>query len=93
MNIRNLAVAAIFGASALALGEEKGSVYRFGTDAKHTNISFVSEADIENIYGMTHTASGRTWIDFDALEGKCNVVVPVKDLDTGIVSLPLNFAS
>src|SRR5262249_37323443 len=56
----------------------------FGTQTKHTNITFVSEAEIENIYGKTSSASGTTWIDFDAGKGKANIKVPVKDLDTGI---------
>jgi len=69
-------------ASALRAGD--GAVYRFGSEEKHTNITFVSEAEVENIYGVTHTASGQTWIDFDGLKGKCNVSVPVDSLRTGI---------
>ncbi len=64
--------------------EKKGKVYYVGTETKHTNVSFVSEADIETIYGSTHSASGQTWLDFDGGKGKCRVTVPVKDLKTGI---------
>ena len=79
-----VAATALAALSCLALAEGEGKVYRFGTDTKHTNVTFVSEAEIENIYGMSHSAKGRTWLDFDALKGKCNVSVPVASLDTGI---------
>jgi polyisoprenoid-binding protein YceI len=64
--------------------EKKGKIYYIGTHTKHTNVSFVSEADIETIYGSTNAAGGQTWIDFEGGKAKCRVNVPVKHLKTGI---------
>jgi polyisoprenoid-binding protein YceI len=84
MRISALALAAVAAASALALAEDAGKVYRFGMHDKHTNITFTSETEIETIDGLTHSASGQTWIDFEALKGKCSVKVPVDSLRTGV---------
>src|SRR5258706_14508131 len=82
---RTLAVAALATCIGLAAADDgAGTTYHFGMHPKYTNITFVSEADIENIYGITHTAKGTTWLDFDTLTGKCSISVPVKSLDTGI---------
>ncbi len=68
----------------VADAEESGALYHFGTNVKHTNIAFVSEAEIETIHGTTHEMSGTFSVDFDELTGKCKLVVPVKGLHTGI---------
>ena len=80
-----MVLAGVGAVSGFALAaEDAGKVYRFGTDEKHTNVTFVSEADVENIYGSTHAAKGQTWIDFDALKGKCSISVPVSTMKTGV---------
>jgi polyisoprenoid-binding protein YceI len=77
-------VAALAAVSALAAAEDAGKVYHFGMNEKHTNVTFSSETEIETIDGLTHTASGRTWVDFDGLKGKCNITVPVDSMKTGV---------
>jgi polyisoprenoid-binding protein YceI len=80
-----LAFAAAAAAAPLALAEgDAGKTYRFGAATKHTNVTFTSEAEVENIYGITNTVSGSAWLDFEALKGKCSISVPVKSLDTRI---------
>lgn len=71
-------------ASLPALAADSGDVYRFGTHEKHTNVTFTSEADIENIYGMTHVASGSATLDLAGGKGSASITIPVKELRTGI---------
>lgn len=66
------------------VAQESGTVYRFGTSKKHTNVTFVSEAEIENIYGSTNVVEGQTFLNFDEGRGKCNVRIPVEHMKTGI---------
>ncbi len=79
-----LFAAALAAGSALAVAEDAGKVYHFAMHEKHTNVTFSSETEIETIDGLTHTASGQTWIDFDGLKGKCNIKVPVDSMKTGV---------
>ncbi len=83
----------IVGAFALAAGlavggraaaEDGGTKFWFGTATKHTNIAFVSEAEIETINGMCHEMSGSCALDFEALSGSCALTIPVASLQTGI---------
>jgi len=76
--------AALASSSFVGAAEDEGKVYHFGDNEKHTNITFTSEAEVETIEGITHSATGRTWIDFENLKGKCNVSVPVDSMRTGI---------
>ncbi len=70
--------------SAGAQDDDTSKTYYFGTHTKHTNITFVSEADVENIYGSSHAVSGQCVLDFDKGTGKCRLSVPVNTLKTGI---------
>jgi polyisoprenoid-binding protein YceI len=71
-------------AGAAAADESDAKLYWFGTHLRHNNITFTSEADVENIYGVTHTLRGTTWIDWKTMKGKCSIAVPVKSMRTGI---------
>jgi polyisoprenoid-binding protein YceI len=78
--------AAFAAAAAPAAGaaEADGRTYWFGTHTKHTNVTFTSEADVENIYGMTNVASGTTWLDLVDGKGKASITIPVKHMTTQI---------
>jgi polyisoprenoid-binding protein YceI len=79
------ALAALAGPAApRAAADEAGSTYHFGTHAKHTNVTFVSEADLETIHGVTNTVRGTAWIDFEAKRARADLAVPVASMDTGI---------
>jgi polyisoprenoid-binding protein YceI len=85
MKTTHLVLAAFAAISGLALAaDDAGRTYRFGMHDKHTNITFSSETEVETINGISHTAKGSTWIDFEALKGKCDIAVPVSSLRTGI---------
>ena len=66
------------------IAQDTGTVYRFGTSKKHTNVTFVSEADVENIYGSTNVVSGQTFLNLDEGKGKCNIRIPIEHMKTGI---------
>ncbi len=78
-----LAAGALLGTAA---AQESGTLFHVGTDAKHTNVAFVSEAEIETIHGITHEMSGTFFVDFDELEGRTKLTIPVSGLRTGIDS-------
>ena len=67
-----------------AAAQESGTLFHFGTHTKHTNIAFVSEAEIETIHGTTNEMSGTFLVSFDELKGKTNLTIPVAGLRTGI---------
>ena len=83
-----LAAAAFAGTAVVSNGaagaQESGTLYHLGTGTKHTNIAFVSEAEIETIHGTTNQMSGTFFVNFDELKGKCNLRIPVDGLRTGI---------
>lgn len=58
--------------------------YTFGTFAARTNITFVSEADLETIQGITHSVSGTVTYDPGTNSASGRLAVPVKDMTTGI---------
>lgn len=76
--------AALFTAAAASGGATDAKSYHFGTHTKHTNVTFTSEADLENIYGMTNVASGSVVLDFVDKKGSAAITVPVKHMKTGI---------
>lgn len=76
--------AAAFAAALPAGAQESGTLFHLGAGSKHTNIAFVSEAEIETIHGTTNQMSGTFFVDFEALTGRCNLTVPVAGLRTGI---------
>jgi polyisoprenoid-binding protein YceI len=79
-----LVLATAFAAALPAGAQESGTLFHLGAGSKHTNIAFVSEAEIETIHGTTNQMSGTFFVDFDELTGKCNLTVPVAGLRTGI---------
>ncbi len=85
-----LVAAGLAGAGAIGVvhaqetGAASGTVYWLGTATKHTNITFTSEADIENIYGITNVSSGNVRVDWEKKKGSAAVTVPVASLKTGI---------
>jgi polyisoprenoid-binding protein YceI len=58
--------------------------YHFGTSGKHTNISFESETDFEQILGSTNQLKGWVKGDMAAGTGSLLLKVPVASLNTGI---------
>lgn len=80
----SLAAAALAVAATAALAQDAGTLFHAGTGTKHTNIAFVSEAEIETIHGTSNRIEGTFWADFDAGKGKTNLKVPVASLRTGI---------
>ncbi len=84
MKTTTLVMAALAAVSGLAWAQDAGKTYRFGMHKKHANVAFTSETEVETIQGLTHTATGTTWLDFEGLKGKCDVKVPVDSLRTGI---------
>lgn len=79
-----LGLALLAAALPAAAGESDARTYRFGTQAKHTNVTFTSEADVENIYGTTNVAGGTVVLDLVDRKGTASITVPVKHLKTGI---------
>ena len=90
MRKSTMAAALAFGAVAaaglagVAAGQESGTLFHVGTNTKHTNIAFVSEAEIETIHGTTNEIAGTVFFAFDDLKGKTSLTVPVASLRTGI---------
>jgi len=78
------ALALLAAAFPAAAGDTDAKTYHFGTHSKHTNMTFTSEADLENIYGTSNVASGTVWLDLAEKKGKASITVPVKNLRTGI---------
>jgi polyisoprenoid-binding protein YceI len=74
------------GSLSVADAQESGTLFHLGTGTKHTNIAFVSEAEIETIHGTTNEMSGTFFADFEGLKGKCSLTVPVSGLHTGIAT-------
>lgn len=82
-------VALIVTASSLAQTGEaaaalKSRTYHFGTHPARTNITFVSEADLETIHGVTHSVSGKVKVAADGTTASGTLTVPVHSLRTGI---------
>lgn len=78
-------VATAFSVGGAAVAQEEGwTLHHFGRDAKHTNISFVSETPVETINGSTNSLAGTFYVNWDKGTAKCNLRVPVKSLQTGI---------
>ena len=75
--------ATLVGLPAIA-AESDVKTYHLGTHSKHTNVTFTSEADLENIYGITHVVSGTVGLDLVDKKGKASITVPVKHMKTGI---------
>lgn len=60
------------------------ATYYVGHQAKHVNILFESEADVETILGTTHEATGKMTVDLEQGTGEVSISIPVKSLRTGI---------
>jgi len=79
---------ALIGATALSGSVDaqslKGSTYYFGTHPARTTITFVSEADLETIHGVTNTVGGSMKLDKTGKHASGDLRVGVKSLKTGI---------
>ena len=84
ISIAALGLAAALAASSARAADADAKTFHFGTHAKHTNVTFTSEADLENIYGRTNVASGTVRLDLVDKKGKASITVPVKHMKTGI---------
>ncbi len=62
----------------------KRKTYHFGTHAARTNVTFVSEADIETIHGVTNSLSGKVAVSADGRSATGTLRIPVASLRTGI---------
>ncbi|HTF56840.1 MAG TPA: YceI family protein [Planctomycetota bacterium] len=60
------------------------TTYYVGHHPKYVNITFESEADIENIVGTTNKAAGEIKADLAKGAGSVSITVPVASLKTGI---------
>ena len=62
-----------------------GRTYHFGTHEARTNVTFVSEADLETIHGVTHKLQGSVRIDGSGQRVSTGTLkIGVRALDTGI---------
>jgi polyisoprenoid-binding protein YceI len=77
-----LAAAALLAAAVQA--ESRAVTYTFGTNPAKTIIQFESETSLETIHGVSHSMSGTADFDFEKGEGKADLKVPVKSLDTAM---------
>lgn len=62
----------------------KGKTYHFGTHPARTNITFISEADLETIHGITHAIRGTVSVDAAGTKASGMLRVGVGTLRTGI---------
>jgi polyisoprenoid-binding protein YceI len=60
------------------------TAFYFGTDPARTNITFSVKTSLGNLNGVTRTVSGSAAIDFEGGKGSCQLVVPVKAMDTPV---------
>lgn len=72
--------------AAPAFGQDRlqGRTFHFGTHPARTNITFVSEADLETIHGVTHTVRGSVTVDAAGTKASATLRVPVASMRTGI---------
>jgi polyisoprenoid-binding protein YceI len=61
-----------------------GNTYGFGTHKARTTMTFVSEADIETIHGVSHEMAGRIAVAKDGRSAGGKLQVPVAAMRTGI---------
>ena len=74
-----LALAVVFASTAAdAKDALKTKTYHFGTHEARTNVTFVSEADLETIHGVTHKMQGSVSIDATGGKGKGTLRVAVR---------------
>ena len=64
--------------------EIKGKTYHFGTHPARTAITFVSEADLETIHGVTNKIAGNLRVDASGKKASGRLRVGVSTLKTGI---------
>ena len=85
LGLPSVALAAIgLVASSSASAEGAKATYTFGTFDARTTITFVSEADLETIHGVSHKVSGQLVVDPATSAATGKLTVPVKDMHTGI---------
>src|SRR5258706_7210802 len=60
------------------------TTYYVGHHPKYVNITFESEADIENIVGTTNKATGEIKADLEKGTGSVSITVTVASMKTGI---------
>lgn len=70
------------GAGAQDLLQKK--TYWFGTHPARTNVTFVSEADLETIHGISHEIHGSIQVDEKGTTATGALRVPVTSMHTGI---------
>jgi polyisoprenoid-binding protein YceI len=62
----------------------KGRTYHFGTHPARTNVTFVSETDLETIHGISHAIRGNATIDAAGTSAHGSLRIGVGALRTGI---------
>lgn len=62
----------------------KERTYTFGTHPARTNITFVSEADLETIHGVTHQVVGQVTVNKDGTGATGRLSIGVEHMRTGI---------
>lgn len=91
MNTRRLGLAlpallaiALLARPASANEQLQGRTYHFGTHPARTNITFVSEADLETIHGVTNAVQGAVRIDATGRSASGVLQAGVRSMKTGI---------
>ena len=89
MKIVSTLSAALFAALVLVSSAEaqdalKSRTYHFGTHPARTSVTFVSEADIETIHGVSNALQGSIKVDATGKAGSGTLRVPVSSMKTGI---------
>lgn len=67
-----------------AQDELKNQTYHFGTHPARTSVTFVSEADIETIHGVSNAMEGSIRVDAKGTSATGTLHIPVSSMKTGI---------
>ena len=79
-----LLASTVFTSASYADAALKSRTFHFGTHPARTNVTFVSEADLETIHGVSHQMSGSIAMDATGAKGRGTLQVPVNSMRTGI---------
>lgn len=82
-----MALLAVVGTQSTAASAQdllKQKTYYFGTHPARTNVTFVSEADLETIHGVSHAMAGSITVDASGKKASGSLRVGVGALRTGI---------
>ncbi|MHC5012311.1 MAG: YceI family protein [Planctomycetota bacterium] len=84
LTLTALAVALVSSGASAAPADLAGKTFYFGTHPARTNVSFVSEADLETIHGFTNSISGSIAVAASGASASGQLTIKVAGLKTGI---------